>query len=153
MLVARSATFRCTWKRFMASGSLAAWLAGLRRTACSGAGAAVFGEVGEQCVHLRVVGAYPDDPSLALVPHQPRRAQHVQVRGERGRWQVEVLAQLAHGQAFRPGLDEPTESTQAGFVAEGAQRGEGGFDFHNSKNMEIELGRQAAVGSLSGRRD
>src|SRR5690606_32890450 len=111
---------------------LGGWCAAGGRAAFSSAGTAVFGEVGEQDIHLCVTGAHADHPALALVLDQSRGAQHIEVRGERSRRQVEPLAQLADRQALRPGLHEGAKGGQPGFLAECTEGGKSIGGIHDS---------------------
>ena len=74
---------------------------------------------------MRVSGTHADHPALALVLDQAGGAQHVEVGGQRGRRQVEPLAQLADRQPVVAGLDQGAEGGQPGLLAEGAEGGKG----------------------------
>ena len=65
-----------------------------------------------------------NDTPESLIANQPRRAQLIQVRGEGGCRQIQLLAQLTHRQAGRTDLDQDSESVQPSFVAERRQCGE-----------------------------
>jgi Cation efflux family len=56
--------------------------------------AAVFGEVGEEVRHRRVIGAVDERAAFAAALHQARLLQVIEVEGERGRGQAQPLPDL-----------------------------------------------------------
>jgi hypothetical protein len=97
-----------------------------------GARAAVLGEIGDQGIHLREIGAYADHATLAFVGDQAGAAQHIQVRAQGGGRQVEAVAQLADGQSCRAGFDQRLEGGQATDLAKCTQGIQRGIGLHDS---------------------
>jgi hypothetical protein len=65
------------------------------------AAAAVFGQVADQCIHRRNIRRIKYLPARARGDQQPGAGQLLQMKRQRGRRDIESLADVAHAQAFR----------------------------------------------------
>ena len=97
---------------------MSAWSAGFRRAAVGLTGTAVFCQVRQQGIHLRVVRAHADDATLSRVGNELGGTKDVEMRGERRRRDPEFRAQIANREASMSGLDESPKSGKPGFVTE-----------------------------------
>src|ERR1700733_10424182 len=123
----RSATATCTCRRF--TGFLLGSGLGCRRTgdATVGALAAVLREVTDEPVHGAEVGGLEQGAALAPLTNQARMAQTGEMERERGRSEIQLLADGAHGEALRPRLHQQAVDGEAALVGQGAQGTDGGL--------------------------
>src|SRR3989344_777834 len=138
MLLAGSSTCMWTWNRFMVV-SFRLWVVGWellgRRSALAGGGglvgpaggalAAVLGQVGQQVVHGGKRGAVDQVAALALLAHQARVGQLLEVERQRVGRNAQLLGQPAGREPLLARHHQGAEHPQAHFLGQG---GEGSDD-------------------------
>lgn len=104
---------------------------------CIRQAAALVGEEIDQAAHAREIGRVVDVAAFALRRDEPRTLQLLQVEGQRGRRQAELLDEIARRIAFRSALHEQPEDRQARLLRQSAERADGFVWFHSSKSIEM----------------
>src|SRR6185503_15741300 len=99
--------------------------------------ATVFAEVSDQGIHPRKARGVIDEASVLASLHEARLGKRLEVERQGGRRHVQLRADLAHGKARGPGLDEQSIDREARFLREGCERRDGGGGIHNSIILEL----------------
>src|SRR5438477_10728625 len=116
MLCSRSCTATCTWKRFMVSSFPG-------DGGCTGAATAtVLGEVADELVHVLEVRAVDDEAAVLAAAHEAGAGEVREVKRERGRRQLELLANPSGRQPFGPGLDQEAVGLETRLLGKGGER-------------------------------
>src|SRR6185369_1140160 len=128
MLLARSCTPTCTCSLFICFSN---WnFTGITATA-------VFGQVGDELIHVREIGGIDDEAPVLAAVCNSRARQSRQVERKRGWRKVELLADGARGHASRSRLHQQAEDRKARTLGQGAEGLNRLLHFHVSRIMEM----------------